>query len=178
MQVYTDEKVWKYIPDYDGLYQASSHGDIKSLKFGKERILKSGVNSSGYDTVVLCKDGVRKTSSVHRLVMYAHSHVDTKLTINHIDENKRNNHISNLEYCTNAENVRKYHRNNPEFQKELSRMGVKAIEKLWRYIETGEVFRMTHASFMMHDTGQAEGKWVWYNILQRGKPQDKFIRVN
>lgn len=178
--------IWKDIPDYEGLYQVSDCGQVKSFKNGKEKILKPGLDRGGYEYVVLCKDGVTKNYKVHRLVMYTHSHVDDELTVNHIDENKRNNHLSNLEYCTRAENVRKYHKNNPEWAaemgKKLSKIGAKAVkEKLGhKYIDThtGIIYNSAReVSFMMHETGQAKGNRTWSNILQSGKPQDRFVRV-
>ena len=178
MLEYTDEVIWKDIPDYDGVYQASSHGEIKSFKNGKERILKPNLNNWGYEHVNLCKDGVKKNHYVHRLVMEAHSYVDKGLFINHIDENKRNNHVSNLEYCTRSENISKFHKNNPEFAKESGRkMGKKNGHK---YLDThtGIVYASAReVSFMMFETGQAKSKWTWWSILQKGKPQDRFIRV-
>ena len=194
---------FKDIPSYEGLYQVSDCGQVKSLerldklgRFVKEKILKPRLYASGYEVVDLYKDGVRKTNTVHRLVMFAHSHVDKELTINHIDENKRNNHISNLEYCTRGENVRKYYNNNPDFAKECaSKAGkigggseaakvasVKANkERCGQKIHdtlTGVVYAsMKEVSYMMHETGEAKSKWTWRNILSKGKPQDRFVRI-
>lgn len=176
--------IFKDIPGYEGLYQVSDCGQIKSLagskprSMRKEKILKPGLTSSGYESVVLCKDKVHKTHLVHRLVMYAHSHVDNELVINHIDENKLNNHISNLEYCTHGENTRKYNNNNPE--KAVERGKKNGKKNGYKYLDnhTGIIYAsMTEVSFMMYETGEAKSKGTWFNILQSSKPQDRFVRV-
>jgi hypothetical protein len=186
---------FKDIPSYEGLYQVSDCGQVKSLErphnsggIKKEKILKPRLDRYGYEYVVLYKDGVRKTNTVHRLVMYTHSHVDNEMTVNHIDENKRNNHISNLEYCTQAENVRKYNKNNPEHTVKAGKKGggneaaKKAVKekKGHKYLDThtGITYAsMKEVGLMMHETGQAKSKWVWFKILQSGKPQDRFVRI-
>jgi hypothetical protein len=181
--------IWKDIPDYEDLYQVSECGKVKSIErphnyrgVKKEKILKPCLNEFGYEVVNLWKDGVGKNYKVHRLVMYAHSHVETELTVNHIDENKRNNHISNLEYCTSAENVRKYCKNNPDKVSErANKIGKANKEKLGhKYLDTqtGIIYdSIIELSIMMYKTGQAESKWTWDNILRKGKPQDRFVKV-
>jgi hypothetical protein len=172
--------IWKDIPGYEDLYQASDCGQVKSLagtKLGslkKEKILKPGLTKYGYEQVNLCKEGVIKKYKVHRLVMFAHSHVDTELTVNHIDENKRNNHISNLEYCTQGENVRKHRKNNPDFAKECGKKGGHKIYDT----KTGITYAsMSEVGVMMQETGEASSRWIWRNILRDGKSQDRFVRI-
>lgn len=93
-------EIWRYIEGYEGLYQVSNMGRIKSLKFGKEKILKSCKGSGGYLYLVLCKDGKNKPYLVHRLVASAFLNNPNNLPqINHIDEDKTNNKVENLEYC-------------------------------------------------------------------------------
>jgi len=99
------EEIWKDVPSYDGLYQASNFGRVRSLKFDKERILKPAPDKFGYHLVVLCKGGVRKTSKVHRLVMLAFVG-ESDLDVNHINGIKTDNSLENLEYCTRSENIR------------------------------------------------------------------------
>ena len=92
--------------DYRGLYQISNLGNIKSLgndKTRKEKILKARKDTSGYLRVYLYKNGKRKTFSVHRLVAFMFILNDdqiNKVEVNHIDENKENNCVDNLEWCT------------------------------------------------------------------------------
>lgn len=102
---------WREIEGYEGLYQVSNLGRVKSLfrvvirSNGKpntvnEKILKYGMNR-GYCAVVLCKNGKRKMYKVHRLVAMAFlSNPHNLPEVNHKDENKKNNCVDNLEWCT------------------------------------------------------------------------------
>lgn len=103
----THEEIWKDIEGYEGLYQVSNLGRVKSLKrlHTKERIISHFLNHGGYARVNLWKDNKSKKYSVHRLVAEAFvPNPDRKPQVNHIDENKQNNHADNLEWCTQLEN--------------------------------------------------------------------------
>lgn len=103
---------WKDIPGYEGLYQASTDGRIKSLArfnpnsgragmFYRQRELKTHIDHNGYLQVRLCKNGKYKTFKVHRLIALTYiPNANNLPSINHKDENKLNNHIDNLEWCT------------------------------------------------------------------------------
>lgn len=99
-------EIWKDVIGYENLYQVSNLGRVKN-KFG--RILPQ--NSSGrYLRVCLNKNKVNKKIAVHRLVAKAFiPNPNNYETVNHIDENRFNNNIENLEWCTNVENSRKYY---------------------------------------------------------------------
>ena len=99
---------WRDVAGYEGLYQVSSEGRVKSLeRKGRksERILKPGVRSKGYLFVVLCAGGKSRMFSVHRLVCTAfHDNPENKLDVNHINENKTDNRACNRKWCTRKEN--------------------------------------------------------------------------
>lgn len=109
---------WKDIQGYEGLYQVSNLGRVKSLyrlnsrgQKIKGKILKYSINPKGYAIVILCKNGITKTISVHRLVAIHFIENPNNLNvINHIDGNKINNNITNLEWCTQSENVKHAYR--------------------------------------------------------------------
>lgn len=65
------DEIWKEVENYEGIYQVSNLGQVRSLKFGKTRVLKPGKNGNGYLYVTLCKDGEIKRCKVHRLVAEA-----------------------------------------------------------------------------------------------------------
>lgn len=99
-------EIYRDIEGYEGLYQISDQGNVKSLKFGKERTLKQGKNVYGYSFVVLCKNGNKKLYLVHRLVAQAFIPNPTNLPqVNHKDEDKTNNTVDNLEYCDCKYNI-------------------------------------------------------------------------
>ena len=102
-----DKQVWKDIKNYEGLYEVSNYGNVRSLKFGKIRYLKPANNGNGYNDVILCKNGQKKHFKVHRLVANAFiENPNNYPQINHKDEDKTNNKVENLEWCDNQYNTR------------------------------------------------------------------------
>lgn len=99
-------EIWRDIPGYEGLYQVSNYGRIKSLLNGKGRILRMYANIKwGYLYVFLYKDKKRKCFRVHRLVAMAFLPDPGNLPeVNHKDENVKNNCAENLEWCTSLYN--------------------------------------------------------------------------
>ena len=106
---------WKDIEGYEGIYQISSHGRVKSLprhiKSGpveftsKEKILKPIKSNQGYLSYILCNNGERRQLRAHRLVAQAFiPNPQNKPEVNHIDGNKQNNNVINLEWVTRSEN--------------------------------------------------------------------------
>ncbi|MDE3290425.1 HNH endonuclease [Lacticaseibacillus paracasei] len=104
----SEKEIWKDIEDYKGLYQVSNLGRVRSLErvdsnghYVKEKVLASFPNRNGYFKVNLYRDRNIKQVSIHRLVAAAFlDNPDNLPEVNHIDEDKSNNAVSNLEYCT------------------------------------------------------------------------------
>lgn len=95
---------WKEIKGYDGLYIISNLGMVKSLKYGKERILKPEL-CKGYYRVTFSKSNIQKRFLVHRIVcFYFKDKIQGKNFVNHEDGNKLNNNYTNLSWCTSSEN--------------------------------------------------------------------------
>ena len=106
------EEIWCPIKEYEGLYEVSDKGRVKSLKFGKERILRPVRNNNGYLLVGLRKNGEKKMYKVHRLVSQTFiQNPDNLPEINHIDEDKTNNKVQNLEWCNRKSNCNYGNRN-------------------------------------------------------------------
>lgn len=114
-----EQEIWKDIPDYEGIYQASNLGRIRTcegkttftkrhgIRHWKQRIIKpkGETYNTGY-RVSLWKDGKCKDHLVARLVATTFLG-KSNLTVNHIDGNRFNNNIANLEWCSLADNIRK-----------------------------------------------------------------------
>lgn len=111
-------EIWKDIKDYEGLYQINNYGIIKSLPkqdgfyYLKEKILKP-VNNYGYLRIILTKNKFKKNHFIHKLVAETFIPNPNKYPIvNHIDGNKQNNCVDNLEWCNHKKNTEHAVRNN------------------------------------------------------------------
>ena len=127
-----DLEVWRDIEGYEGLYQVSNFGNVRSIKNGRLKVLKPVFNSKGYHRVCLCKYGKIKNYSVHRLVLSAFVPNTLNLPqINHKNEIRTDNRLENLEWCDAKYNCN-YGNHSYSFSKSKS--------KRILCIETGEVF--------------------------------------
>lgn len=117
-----EKEIWRDIPGYEGIYQASNFGEIKSLgkaiehlgyeRVIRSRILKSNLANGKYLYVTLCDDKIRKTFQVHQLIAMTflnHKPCGMELVVNHINMIKTDNRASNLEIISNRENCNKKH---------------------------------------------------------------------
>lgn len=101
---------WRDIKGYEGKYQVSNTGKVRSLNYNhtpnKIKELSQKTDKYGYKTIQLHDNGLRKHITVHRLVANEFiANSDNKPQVNHIDANKENNNINNLEWATNKENI-------------------------------------------------------------------------
>lgn len=100
--------VWKPVVGYEGLYEVSNTGLVKSLNcynYKEPRLMKLGKRRDGYLSVGLSKNNRTKTKTVHRLVAEAFIPNPNNLEmVNHKDENRTNNNVENLEWCSRAYN--------------------------------------------------------------------------
>ncbi len=114
---------WKDIIGYEGLYQVSNLGRVKSLfRFSKrknyvitiqEKLLKILNGPKGYNLIRLSRNGILKTYRLHRLIAQAFiPNPENKPEVNHINGNKKDNCVNNLEWVTSAENMQHAHKNN------------------------------------------------------------------
>lgn len=105
--MYKDREIWASIKGFEGLYEISNYGNVRSLKYGKIKYLKPAKNNKGYYQVQLWKNGILKNFKIHRLVANAFiENPNNYPQINHKDENKTNNKVENLEWCDNRYNKR------------------------------------------------------------------------
>jgi hypothetical protein len=101
------EEVWKDVPGFEGKYQASDLGRVKSIKRNRERILAQHIDKLGYPRLTLWWKGKLESKRVHGLVTEAFFGARPGgLTVNHKDGDKTNNRLSNLEYLTLSENIK------------------------------------------------------------------------
>ena len=114
-------EIWKDIKGFEGLYQISSFGRVKSLiretrngHCKKDKIINGRHDKKGYIHYALRKNGKAYERKGHRLVAEAFIlNINNKSQVNHIDGNKTNNNVYNLEWCTNSENQKHSYKLNP-----------------------------------------------------------------
>jgi len=140
------KEIWKNI---DGIkdYQVSNLGKVRSLKFGKKKILAQRIRKDGYLDVNLYINGERKKFLVHTLIAKVFLKNDNpieKTEVNHIDECKSNNCAWNLEFVTRKENVN-YGTHNKRMSKSLTNHN--KISKKVLCVETGVIYPSANEVF-------------------------------
>lgn len=130
------DEIWKTIKDYEK-YEVSNLGQVRNKQTMK--ILKHGEIRGGYLQIELCNSGKKKFFYVHRLVAEAFiPNPNNFPQINHKDENKKNNFVDNLEWCTASYNVN-YGTRNQKAAKKISKKNSKPV----LCVETGQIFAST-----------------------------------
>jgi len=102
-------EVWKTIPEFES-YQVSNLGNARSLKYGKERILKKPIGANGYYQIGIYINKKRYTRTINQLMGFAflnHKPCGHTMVVDHIDTNKLNNKLYNLQVITHRKNLSK-----------------------------------------------------------------------
>lgn len=178
------QEIWKDIPNYEGLYQVSNLGNVKSLMafnsyigkyYKREKILKPKKDKKGYFMVCLCKnkntlnfgDYHRKYIRIHRLVAETFiPNPNNYPIINHKDENKQNNNVENLEWCSYLYN-NNYGTKNKKICKKVKQydLDYNFIKEYRSIMEASRQLKISHSSIILAlkgKTKQAHGyKWEY-----------------
>lgn len=149
---------WKDIKGYEGLYQVSNEGRVKSLnrkckKWNGDRKVKEKIisftNVSGYLKVTLFRNGIRHYYLVHRLVAEAFiPNPDNKPCIDHVNTVKTDNIVENLRWVTVKENI-----NNPITKKKLKRPMPKLRKKVYQYTMDGKLVKIWNSTLNAGENG-------------------------
>jgi len=130
------EEVWKDIKGYEGLYQVSNRGRVKSLEryikrgihgiqYSPERIRKQSQTHDGYQIIILSKNKIKTTNRVNRIVADAFiPNPNNKPQVNHINNVRDDNRVENLEWVTASENQKYSYITNNRVNSNLNRFGI------------------------------------------------------
>lgn len=155
-----EEEIWKDIPGYEGYYQVSSAGRVRGLtrivKCGKkhltvkERVLKPFIDTWGYYQLCLSKNGKSKHFQIQQLMAISflnHTADDRRMVVNHIDGDRLNNMIENIEVVTaRANSTSCYRKNKPTLSSKYDGVTRSKGQRLWRSRITIEG-KLTHLGY-------------------------------
>ena len=146
-----NNEIWKDIEGYEGKYQVSNLGRVKSIRYGKEKILSPSISNQGYIQVNLCKNGKQKWCLIHRLVALAFIPNPNNLPqINHRDEDKTNNKVENLEWCD--------HKYNNNYGTRIQRVVEKTSKPVLQFTKLGEFIQKWKSLTDVHiNLGYSQG---------------------
>lgn len=155
------EEIWKPIKDYEGLYEVSNYGNVRSL-FRYKKQLKLELTKNGYLRIMLCKNKKRKRYLIHRLVAEAFIPNPNNLPqVNHRDENPKNNCVDNLEWCSHEYNCNYGNRNKRIIEK--SKIKIVQLDKnnncikIWNSIkEASEFYNISSSAIVLCLKGKHE----------------------
>lgn len=158
-----DTEIWKDIPNYEGFYQVSNYGRIKSFHKNKEFIKKLGTSTGGYLVASLYNEYTRHTFKVHKLVANAflnHVPCGHELVVNHKDFDRVNNRVTNLEIVTARENGNLKHRKSTS-----TFTGVHWSERRNRWVAQITINRK--ATFLGHFHDEIEASEAYQKALEK-----------
>jgi hypothetical protein len=182
-KVYVQEgEIWIDVPGYEGYYQVSSHGRVKSLarlvpwlpdgrkQYVKERLLAQGTNNQGRMGVVLSKEGIARRHLVSRLVLMSFKGTEEgRPECRHLDGNHLNNRLGNLEWGTHTENMRDKQKHGTQPQGEghpkaklTEQQVIEILSSSKNHKETGKLHGVSGAAISFIRTGK-----TWKHVFSR-----------
>ena len=169
------EEIWRDVKGYEGLYQVSNLGRVKSLgnsKTRKERILKNAKNTTGYLQVNLCKEAKAKATKIHRLVAQAFiGDIPKGMVINHINGIKTDNRVENLEICTCSHNIKEAFRLGLEKPPFLGKFGEanKTARKITQLDLQGNVINHFYGTLEAERETKVNAIGIWFCLKGKRK---------
>lgn len=166
-------EIFKDIQGYENLYKVSNYGNIKSLWKGKNIVLKTSI-VAGYVSCGLWNNGKGKMIKNHRIAAQEFiPNPDNLPEVNHIDGNKMNNHVENLEWCTPRENVFNRERLNAKVKKSKY-VGVSpASECVGRWVAS--CFFNKKQNYLGIFGSEEEAYSAYLNFLKENKINNKYL---